>query len=131
MKRVNDAALFDRMIQRVRSNADYLGWIFGRYAQIETKDEAEIAELLGVPIEALHRLYLCLRPRQTSFIRDVRHIAENFDIESAVLSKVIRHVESMEEMKEEAGSDIANQAGLMVAARARKPKAKQTGKRKK
>jgi hypothetical protein len=131
VKRVNDADLFDRIIQRTRSNADYLGWLFGRYAEIENKNDAEIADLLGVSIQDLYRLHLCLRPRPAFFIQDIRHIAESFGVQPSLLSKLIRHVESLEEMKEEADSEIVCEAGLMVAARARKPKAKKTGKRRK
>ena len=132
MKRVNDDALFKRMIERVRGNADYLGWIFGRYAEIENKNDSEIARLLGLSIQDLHRLHLCLRPRPAYFIQDVRHIAQSFAIEAAVLSRLVRHVESLEEMKDAADTDVASDAGLMVAARARKPKAKKsTQKRKK
>ena len=124
MKRLNDAALLERMIRRASGHTEYLGWIFARYAEIEKKHDKEIAELLGLPIHDLYRLYLCLRPRREFFLQDVRHIAQSFAIDAADLSKLVRHVEALDQMKEQSETDGSSDAGLLLAARARKSKAK-------
>ena len=78
-----------------------------------------IARLLKVPVQDLHRIRLCLRPRSQSFADDVGQIARKFDTDATILAQVIRHVEALEGMKDSSEVEKANNAGLLMAARGR------------
>jgi hypothetical protein len=122
MNEENKAALLARAANRARMSHEYLGWCLSRYAQAEEKSNQDLADYLGVSMSDFYRLFLCLRPRRESFSSDVQQIANKFGLESGGLAKLIRHVESLEGMKDERVVTTSSEAGLLIAARARTKK---------
>lgn len=116
----DQTGLLARAASRASERPDYLGWVFGRYAETEGATEQDFCTKLGVSALDLQRLRLCLRPRQQSFAADVEQIAAKFELDSGELAGIVRHVEAMEAMKQESGERELEDVGLMLAARARR-----------
>jgi hypothetical protein len=107
--------------QRASARPEYLGWILTRYATQERLTEEALAQRLGLEGRDLPRLALCLRPRAAHFAIDVRQISAKFNIDPVTLAAIVRLVESTEALAAgDAGGALAD-AGLLMAARARKP----------
>jgi hypothetical protein len=116
------AALLARMASRAVDRSEYLGWVLARYADSEQKTDEMMASLLRMPAHDLYRIRLCLRPRSQSFADDVGQIARKFGADATFLAQVIRHVEALEGMKDSSKVEKTNDAGLLMAARARPKK---------
>lgn len=120
MNEPNESALIARAAGRASERPGYLGWLFARYAEAEQKTDQEIADMLGLSPVDYHRLRLCLRPRSQFFIEDVQQIAARFGVVTGELATVIRHVEAVEGMKTGQAESFDSEAGLLMAARARR-----------
>jgi hypothetical protein len=122
MNAQNKSGLLARAANRARVHHEYLGWFLGRYAEAEEQTDQDLADYLGASMSDFYRLFLCLRPRRGSFSSDVQQIANKFGLDAGDLARVVRYVEALEGMKDERVVDIPGEAGLLMAARARKNK---------
>jgi transcriptional regulator with XRE-family HTH domain len=112
--------LLDYAAQRAKTRPDYLGWVLARYLERERLSEAELAARLGIEPYDLSRLALCLRPRSEHFADDIRQISAKFQIDAIALVGIVRLVESIETLAASNPGMLAANAGLLMAARARK-----------
>jgi hypothetical protein len=112
--------LLEYAAQRAESRPEYLGWILTRYIEQEHISEAELATRLGIISQDLLRLALCLRPRTEHFAADLRQISTKFHIDATALAGIVRLVESIETLAASNPGTLAAEAGLLMAARARK-----------
>jgi hypothetical protein len=112
--------LLEYAAQRAKARPEYLGWILTRYIEREHISEAELATRLGSTHHDLPRLALCLRPRAEHFADDIRQISTKFHIDATALAGIIRLVESLETLAATTPDTLAADAGLLMAARARK-----------
>jgi hypothetical protein len=115
-----DERLLDYAAQRAKARPDYLGWVLARYIERERISEAELATRLGSAPDDLPRLALCLRPRAEHFADDVRQISTKLRIDTTALAGIVRLVESLETLAVTNPATPAAEAGLLMAARARK-----------
>jgi hypothetical protein len=112
--------LLEYAAHRAKSRPDYLGWILTRYIEREHISEAELATRLAITPHDLPRLALCLRPRAEHFVDDIRQISTKFHIDATALAGIVRLVESIETLAASNPGTLAADAGLLMAARARK-----------
>jgi hypothetical protein len=112
--------LLDYAAQRVKARPDYLGWVLARYIERERISEAELATRIGSTPHDLPRLALCLRPRAEHFADDIRQISAKFHIDATALAGIVRLVESLETLASTNPAMLSAEAGLLMAARARK-----------
>jgi hypothetical protein len=112
--------LLDYAAQRAKTRPDYLGWVLARYIERERISEAELATGLGSTPHDLARLALCLRPRAEQFADDIRQISAKFHIDATTLAGIVRLVESLETLAATNPTTLSADAGLLMAARARK-----------
>lgn len=98
-----------RLLCRAAAQAEarpaYLAAIFARYRAIERLDNEGIARQLGIAPDRLCALALCLRPRAESFLADVAAIAGKFGIAPGRLAAVIRHVDALAALGNNAAAD--------------------------
>jgi hypothetical protein len=106
--------------QRATARPDYLGWVLARYREREHVSEAELAMRLGSTPHDLPRLALCLRPRAEHFADDIRQISAKYSIDATALAGIVRLVESLETLAATNAAILSAEAGLLMAARARK-----------
>jgi len=106
--------------QRAKARPDYFGWVLARYIEREHISEAELATRLAITPHDLPRLALCLRPRAEHFADDIRQISTKFHIDATALAGIVRLVESIETLAASNPGMLAADAGLLMAARARK-----------
>lgn len=119
MNETNHSAVLARAADRASQRPEYLGWLFREYAEIEKTTAIALAETLGVSMLDYQHLRLCLRPRAESFAADVRQIGARFSAQVDELAKIIRHVEALAAMSEETSKIALQEAGWLMAARAR------------
>ena len=112
--------LLDYAAQRAKARPDYLGWVLTRYIEQEHIAEAELATRLGITSHDLPRLALCLRPRAEYFADDIRQISTKFHLDATALAGIVRLVESIETLAATHPTALSAEAGLLMAARARK-----------
>ena len=112
--------LLDYAAQRAKARPDYLGWVLTRYIEREHVSEAELATRLGITPHDLPRLALCLRPRAEHFADDIRQISTKFHLDATALAGIVRLVESIETLAATHSTMLSAEAGLLMAARARK-----------
>jgi hypothetical protein len=112
--------LLDYAAQHAKARPDYLGWVLARYVEWERISEAELATRLGSTFYDLSRLALCLRPRAEHFADDIRQISTKFHIDATALAGIVRLVESFETLAATNPATLSAEAGLLMAARARK-----------
>jgi hypothetical protein len=112
--------LLDYAAQRAKARPDYLGWVLARYVERERISEAELVTRLGSIPQDLPRLALCLRPRAEHFADDIRQISTKFHIDATALAAIVRLVESLETLAATNSTMLSAEAGLLMAARARK-----------
>jgi hypothetical protein len=112
--------LLDYAAQRAKARPDYLGWVLARYIERERISEAELAIRLGSTPHDLPRLALCLRPRAEHFVDAIRQISTKFHIDATALAGIVRLVESLETLAAMNAATLSAEAGLLMAARARK-----------
>jgi hypothetical protein len=112
--------LLDYAAQRTKARPDYLGWVLTRYIEREHVSEAGLATRLGITPHDLPRLALCLRPRAEHFADDIRQISTWFHLDATALAGIVRLVESIETLAATHPTMLSAEAGLLMAARARK-----------
>ena len=120
MTRPRHERLLQYAAHRAKARPDYLGWILTRYIEREHISEAELATRLGIISHDLLRLALCLRPRTEHFAHDIRQISAKFHIDATALAGIVRLVESLETLAATNAAMLSAEAGLLMAARARK-----------
>jgi hypothetical protein len=112
--------LLEYAAQRTKTRPEYLGWVLARYVEREHIPEAELATRIGITPHDIPRLALCLRPRAEHFADDVRQISTKFHIDATALAGIVRLVESLETLAATHPNLPSGEAGLLMAARARK-----------
>jgi hypothetical protein len=112
--------LLDHAAQRAKARPDYLGWVLARYIERKCISEAELATRVGSTPHDLPRLALYLRPRAEHFADDIRQISTKFHIDATALAGIVRLVESLETLAATNPTMLSAEAGLLMAARARK-----------
>jgi hypothetical protein len=112
--------LLEYAAQRAGTRPEYLGWVLARYVEREHIPEGELATRLGITSHDLPRLALCLRPRAEHFADDVRQISTKFHIDATALAGIVRLVESLETLAATHPTKPSADAGMLMAARARK-----------
>jgi hypothetical protein len=120
MTRPHEERLLAYTAQRARARPEYLAWVLARYAELEHIAEGELAQHLGIAAHDLPRLALCLRPRAEHFAADVMQISTKFSINPAALATVVHLVDSVEVLAARDAGEVSTDAGLLMAARARK-----------
>jgi hypothetical protein len=120
MTRSKHERLLEYAAHRAKSRPEYLGWILTRYIEQEHISEAELATRLGIISQDFLRLALCLRPRAEHFADDIRQISTKFHIDATALAGIVRLVESLETLAATNPARLSAEAGLLMAARARK-----------
>ncbi len=88
--------LLCRAARAAEQRPAFLASAFAAYRAAERLDEQGLARILGIPLEQVCALALCLRPRPSSFSDDVRRMAERFHVEPHTLAGIIRQVEAIE-----------------------------------
>lgn len=124
MSRTQETNILAHAAKRAKSHPRYLGSILAAYMAIEKTSERNLARLLGISAFDLSRLGLCLRPRPDRFAGDIEEIAAKFSLESTVLAKVVRLVESVHALALSTSRVASANAGVLLAARSRKKKRK-------
>jgi hypothetical protein len=120
MTRPHRERLLAYTAQRAKTRPEYLAWVLARYVELEHISEGELAQHLGIAAHDLPHLALCLRPRIDHFADDVRQISTKFSINPAVLATVVHLVDSVELLAVRNAGEASADAGLLMAARARK-----------
>jgi hypothetical protein len=120
MTRPKHERLLEYAAHRAECRPEYLGWILRRYIEREHITDAELATRLGSIPHDLPRLALCLRPRAEHFADDIRQISAKFHIDAIALAGIVRLVESLETLAATNPAMLSTEAGLLMAARARK-----------
>jgi hypothetical protein len=106
--------------QRAKARPEYMAWVLARFIELERVSEEELAQRLGITAQDLPHLALCLRPRDDRFVDGVRQISARFNLNPAALATVVRLVESAEALATRNTGQAPADAGLLMAARARK-----------
>jgi hypothetical protein len=112
--------LLDYAAQRAKDRPEYLGWVLARYLEREHSSEVELAGRLGMAPRDVARLALCLRPRVEHCAEDIRQISARFHLDAPTLAGIVRLVESLETLAATNPAAPTADAGLLMAARARK-----------
>jgi hypothetical protein len=120
MTRPHHEQLLAYAAQRAKARPEYLACVLARYVELERISEEELAQHLGITAGDLLHLALCLRPRVDHFAADVRQISTKFGINPAALATVVHLVDSVEVLAARDAGDASTDAGLLMAARARK-----------
>jgi hypothetical protein len=115
-----DERVFAHAADRAQAHPQYLGWILGRYRELEKRSEHDLMKVLGVSSWDLLRLYLCLRPRADHFSEDITQISAKFSVDAAALGNIVRLVESVEVIGSTQTAVPSPEAGFLMAARTRK-----------
>jgi hypothetical protein len=97
------AELLCRAARAAERRPAFLASVFAAYRKAERLDEQGLARILGIPLEQVCALALCLRPRPSSFGDDVQRMAERFHVEPHTLAGIIRQVEAIEAIQPAAG----------------------------
>jgi hypothetical protein len=120
MTRSHHERLLAYTAQRAKARPEYLAWVLARYVELEHISEGELAQRLGIAAHDSPHLALCLRPRTEHFADDVRQISAKFNMNPTLLATVVRLVESVEALATGDAREKSADAGLLMAARARK-----------
>lgn len=104
----------NRLAGRVEADGFFLASALGVYASSEGLDRRTLAERLGCDAATLDRVCLCQRPRATSFLPDVKAIAERFGLHEDALAVAVRHADALDALGRAAGM-----RGTLMAARDR------------
>src|SRR6266576_2984245 len=107
------SALLVRAANRASERPEYLGWVFHQYTEMEKRTASEVAGALGVSTLNYHHLRLCLRPRPEVFAVDVQQVATSFAANAAELANIVRHVDALTAMREEAATIALPEAGWL------------------
>lgn len=123
-----DSNNLQRLARLTPENRAMMGWVLMRYAELEGVREADLLERLEADKEGFLRLHLCKRPRGERFVQDVQAIAGHVGVSAGALAMVLRRVEVIETMAGGASAEAPSVSrGMLMAARARKPKGKEGG----
>jgi hypothetical protein len=115
-----DERVFARAASRTQAHPQYLGWVLGRYKELENQSEHDLMKALGVSSQDLLRLYLCLRPRTDHFAEDITQISAKFNVDAMALANIVRLVEAVEVIGSAQTPASPPEAGFLMAARTRR-----------
>ena len=127
MKPYDNAGILAFAMEQAKTRPDYMAWVLAQYMKIENLTNSDLVTFLRIGMPQLPRLGLCLRPRREHFVTDVEQISSKFRLDSYALARVVRLVDSISTMTK-AKTD-SEDSGMLMAARARKNKRKQQGKK--
>ena len=109
----------DRLAERVKGDPFFLGAPLKVYAQSEQMDDQALAKKLGCDVRDLAKLRLCRNPRSEApvFWRDVKTIAEHFEMDSDQLAEVVRYGQNLLPLPTHDDSATEKESGFFMAAR--------------
>ncbi len=117
---------------RLRSNPNFMSWIFATYQKQERILEADVINILDTTPDMFYRLALCKRPdsRRPEFAEEIQQLANYTSIDPTRLANLIRRVEAVDTFmtmpnqleKREDTHSISSSIGLLAAARDRDEK---------
>ncbi|NVI97098.1 hypothetical protein HV824_03035 [Myxococcus sp. AM009] len=97
-----------------------LGYTFERYREIEGITTTDLANQLGCSRAELQWMSLCRRPLGASFAKQTIEVAHRFAVDPRALVHVLRHVEVITALAQDADGVTAPGAShIQVAARDR------------
>jgi transcriptional regulator with XRE-family HTH domain len=105
-----------RAAQRSREETWMLGHAFERYRELEGCSQDELARQLGCTRDALRWLSLCRRPEGERFAEHVTAIASRFGLEVGPLVQVLRRVEVLGRLPDQAAADAAQEPSRTLMA---------------
>ena len=117
---------------RLRSNPNFMSWVFATYQKQERILEADIINILNTTPDMFYRLALCKRPDSSrpEFAEEIQQLANYTSIDPTQLADLIRRVEALDTFmtmpnqleKREDTHSISSSIGLLAAARDRDEK---------
>jgi hypothetical protein len=116
----NSSNALARAARRAITSEFFLAGILHEYQQVHHLDDESLANLLECDIHDLQRLALCRRPaaNQISFVHDIDHLAQRFHLRADQLAAIIRQVDSLRILRQQATTTQSAQ-GMLRAARDR------------
>lgn len=107
-----------RAAQRSQAEPGMMGHVFEQYRQLEGHSEEALARELGCSQDVLHWMALCRRPEESRFEEQATAIATRFSVELLPLVQVLRRVEVMGAIAQQA-RDVpeGERPAMRVAAR--------------
>lgn len=114
---------------RLRSNPNFMSWVFATYQKQERILEADMFNILNTTPDMFYRLALCKRPDSSrpEFAEEIQQLANYTSIDPTRLANLIRRVEALDTFltmpnqleKREDTHSISSSIGLLAAARDR------------
>ena len=83
------ADLMFRATQRVSSRPPFMAWLLARAQAQQGCSEAQLAAKLGLSLDELPRLALCLHPRPNHFAEDVTVVAAQVGCSPTALAGLV------------------------------------------
>jgi hypothetical protein len=90
---------FKRAARRAIDRPFFLAGALHTYQEENGLSDTELADFLGCRPEDLPRLALCRQPVESSFLKDVTHLASRFGLNGGRLAALIRDIEVSEEFQ--------------------------------
>lgn len=87
---------FERAARRAVDRPFFLAGALHTYQEENGLSDTELADFLGCSPAHLPRLALCRHPVESSFLKDVTHLANRFGLNGGRLAALIRDVEVFE-----------------------------------
>ena len=112
-----ESLLVRLMAERATDDPAYLGWALRAYAEVERESLSKVIASLGVQPTERDHFVVCLRPSGDRFADSTRLIAKRFNIDTANLAALLRHVEVLSAFNQ--GGSVSADAGALLAARMR------------
>lgn len=103
----------ETLAQRAEREPFFLASTLALFARSEILDEAGLCRFLRCPPESFAMLRLCRTPDEepSAFQRDVKRIAERFDVDENALAEAVRRGQALQRLKQ------ATAGGTLLAAR--------------
>ena len=111
----NPMSANEELVRRLKSNPDFVAYVFGRYQEQEGISDENLPAVLGTLPELVSRLALCRKPAAdaANFATSVREIADYTLVDESLLADIIRQVSSLEALSK------SSQPEFLAAARDR------------
>jgi hypothetical protein len=122
-----ESLLVRLMAERATDDPAYLGWALRAYAEVERESLSKVIASLGVQSTERDHFVVCLRPSGDRFAESTRLIANRFNIDTASLAALLRHVEVLSAFDQ--GGSVSTDGGALLAARMRKEGANELAER--
>lgn len=104
----------DSLVHRVEDEPFFLASTLALFARSEELDDDALCRFLRCPKESFVMLRLCRTPDEDSsgFQRDVKRIAERFDVDADALTEAVRRGQALQRLRRSSSA-----GGTLLAAR--------------